>query len=76
MRSIAKKNTSLEVFWYMLSRLLLYASLTPAALAALASDALRRLAVFFLSKPFLTALSRARSGPDSERQRLARQRRP
>ena len=57
MRSIAKKNTSLEVFWYMLSRLLLYASLTPAALAALASDALRRLAVFFLSKPFLTALS-------------------
>lgn len=52
-----QKHLSLEVFWYMLSRLLLYASLTPAALAALASDALRRLAVFFLSKPFLTALS-------------------
>lgn len=52
-----QKHLSLEVFWYMLVPILPYASLTPAALAALASDALRRLAVFFLSKPFLTALS-------------------
>ena len=36
---------------------LVVGSLTPAVLAILAREALRREAVFFLSRPFLTALS-------------------